>query len=65
MARSVTRKPGETWRQCVERYGAACGLETEVLEVFDREVAEGLTEGNAAWCALREWDLLDFENNED
>ena len=65
MSLSVTRKDGETWRQCVERYSSKYGLQAECLEIFDQEVAGGEDEGRAAWSALYEWDCTDFTNREE
>jgi hypothetical protein len=56
----LTRKDDETWRQACQRicddFG---GLHEEVLSEFDRNVAAGYSEDEAAWHALCEWDLLE------
>lgn len=61
---SLTRKPGETWRECVDRYARAQGLENECLEWYDDELRSGATEARAAWNALYEWDCLDLEDRD-
>jgi hypothetical protein len=58
----VTRLPNETWRQAVERYGNRYHMAGEALDAFDQEIASGVEEGQAAWNALYEWDLLDSSN---
>jgi hypothetical protein len=60
MALKVTKKESESWRQCVERYAGAYGLEHEALTVFESELKSGREEPQAAFYALYEWDLLDF-----
>jgi hypothetical protein len=57
----VTKRKEETWRECVERYAKEHGLQKEALEFYDADIAAGTDEGKAAWSALYEWDLLDFE----
>jgi hypothetical protein len=56
----ATKNENESWRQCVERYARAYGLEFEALAVFDAELKKGTEEPQAAFHALYEWDLLDF-----
>jgi hypothetical protein len=60
MALGCSRKPDETWRQACERYAAKYGLQDEALSEFDRAIARGDEPDEACWCALYEWDLLDF-----
>lgn len=52
----VRRNDGETWRECAARH--AEHLSEEVLEEFDRQVANGTPEGEACWGALWDWDCL-------
>ena len=63
MSLSVTKQPGETWRQCVERYAKPHGLERECLELFDEQIAIGETEDRAAFGALYEWDCTDYQGD--
>jgi hypothetical protein len=60
MTLSVTKKPDETWRQCVERYAKPHGLDGECLELFEEQVAIGEPEDKAAFAALYEWDCTDY-----
>lgn len=62
MSLGCARREGESWRECAARYGRAWGLEREVLEYFDRFVAEGDAEARACWGALLEWDCLDYRD---
>jgi hypothetical protein len=54
------RLPGESWRQCVERYSKRYGLERECLEDYDQAIASDQPEESAAWSALYNWDVLDL-----
>lgn len=60
MPLSVTRNENEEWRDCVIRYAQKVGLATEALWVYDDAIRAGLSEADAAWNALSEWDLLDY-----
>lgn len=53
----AVRNEGETWRECVIRNAKQYGLEVECLQIFDRDVAAGSEESDAAWDAMYEWDL--------
>lgn len=65
MSLRVRRKPNETWRECVARVGGAEGLQAECLDAFDWMIAqEHIDEGQAAWCALNEWDCLEYIEDE-
>lgn len=67
MSLVITKKDGETWRECVIRYASTYGLQAECLEEYDSavkrlnkdEINED-KEAYAAWCALYEWDCLDY-----
>ena len=61
MALIASRKHGETWREAVVRRAGQYGLVSDCLAVFDNLVQKGASEDLAAWAALYEWDLLDFE----
>lgn len=50
----------ETWRQCVGRVARQHGMEQECLELYDRYVAHGDSEPEAALNALYEWDCLPY-----
>lgn len=56
----VRRNDGETWRECAARHGVEYGLQEEILEEFDRQVANGTPEPEACWGALWDWDCLTF-----
>lgn len=51
MSLRIRRAEGETWREAAARYGKA----------HDLELDNGIDEGEAAWNACYEWDVLDFE----
>lgn len=57
----LQRLQGETWRDALIRIAKHYYLEEECLEVFDREIAEGVPEDRAAWNAAYEWDVLSFD----
>lgn len=54
----ITRREGESWRECVARYGRKHGLEEEVLNEFD--IDQNPDEAMRAWGALLEWDIGDL-----
>lgn len=56
----ITRNEGETWRECAERYAKPYGLQSDVLFTYDRAVEAGISEGDAAFQACYEWDVVDF-----
>ena len=56
----VCKIPGMDWRETVMRYGGRKGLRYEVTALFDEAVSDGLTEEQAAFIALGEYDCLDF-----
>ncbi len=60
MSLRVQRREGETWQDCVVRYAQPWGLEQECLEVYDELISKGEDEGQAAFWACEEWDVLDF-----
>ena len=60
MALGCSKSPNETWREACQRYAAPHGLETEALAEYDRAIARGTPSDEACWCALYEWDILDF-----
>ena len=63
MSLVAQRQDAETWRDAVKRIAGAQGLEAECLDLFDAEVDAphfNGDEAHAAWCALYEWDCLDF-----
>jgi hypothetical protein len=65
----IRRNDGETWRECAARYGRKHGLEAEIIEMFDADVAELDTphseddEGQIALDCCMEWDVCDVDNN--
>ncbi len=62
MSLVVRKQENETWRECVQRVAGKQGLASECLEAFDHYIAHGDDdEPLAAWCALCDWDCLDFE----
>jgi len=64
MAQTFRKQEGETWKEAMLRYARPYRMERDVLGTFTRLVKDGLSEAEAAWDALYEWDLLGFENNE-
>ena len=48
------RKVNESWRDALRRRARLIGRERMCLELFDRELAEGKREFEAAYVALRE-----------
>jgi hypothetical protein len=56
----ITRADGESWRECAERYAARFGLQSEVLEQFDSDVANGTAESDAALSACIDWDIAEL-----
>ena len=63
MSLGLTRNDGETWRDCVIRYASKYGLQSECVEVFDRMQKDGAKPDWSAWCALGEWDILDYRED--
>lgn len=59
----LNKRVDETWLECALRYAAPYGLERDVENSFYDALSRGkeVTEGEAAWCACHEWDILDFE----
>ena len=62
MARGITRKADETWRECVRRYAEPYGLHRECLELFDYAIKNGEPENRAAFDALYDWDCVEYRN---
>ena len=56
----ITRLPGESWRDCASRYGRKYGLEREVLDEFDKNIAAGDPEDDAAHAACFDWDVCEL-----
>lgn len=52
------RKLNETWREAVARRAGELARETECLRAFDQHLAEGRSEGEAAYRALARFDAL-------
>lgn len=61
-ALGFTHYSEETYRQLVVRYARRHRAEepTECVAAFDFLIEEGLAEQDAAFCALYEYDCLDF-----
>ena len=59
------RNENETWREAVKRIASRHGLWIEALEEFDHCIEAGATEESAAFDALYEWDLLDYEDDDE
>lgn len=53
------RLDNETWRECVIRHAKPHGLEEEVLDEYDQDVATGTPEEVACWHNLFDWDCID------
>ena len=58
MARVATRRTTESWREAVARHARARDLAEPCLLAFDALVAEGRGEAEAAFNALKRFDLL-------
>jgi hypothetical protein len=56
----VCKIPEMSWRETVTTYGGRKGLRHEVTALFDEAVADGLTQEQAAFIALGEYDCLDY-----
>jgi hypothetical protein len=52
------RRPDEPWRDAVARRAGEFGLAAAALAAFDAQVAEGLTETEAAYRTLARLGLL-------
>lgn len=60
MKLALTRKGNETWLEAAVRYAKTEGLERDVIKWYYRYKDGGLTDEEAAYEALYEWDLLDL-----
>jgi len=60
MGVQLQRLPDEPWRDVVARIAGKQGLAAECLDLYDRFIAAGDIEIDAAWCALNEWDCLEY-----
>ena len=58
------RKGKETWRDMVIRYAKPWGLKRDVLREYNRLINKGWKQNQAAWGALYDWDLLEYEEGE-
>ena len=58
------KNENESWRDTVIRYAKPYGLQYDTLESFDNLVKEGWEQRDAAWGALCDWDLLEYEEEE-
>lgn len=58
MALILRKGKSETWKEAMLRYARPYHLEEDVLETFTRLTKNGLSEAQAAWDALYEWDLV-------
>jgi hypothetical protein len=56
----ITRKEGESWRDCAIRYASLYDLEAEVTVAFDGYIEDGDKPEDAAWKACYDWDVLDL-----
>jgi hypothetical protein len=61
MSIGISRLDEETWLQAALRYAAPWGLEWEVEEFYNRAIARGETEEDAALEACMEWDVAALE----
>lgn len=60
MSLVLKKRESETWREAALRQAARYNMEGEVAEFYDRFIAAGDTEDQAAWGACYEWDVLDY-----
>lgn len=57
---SLTRLPGQSWRDAAIAQGQKFGLGNEVATMFDDLISNGTREDWAAFDACSEWDVLDL-----
>ena len=55
------RNKNETWRDMVIRYAKPWGLKRDVLHEYSRLIDKGWKPNQAAWGALYDWDLVEYE----
>jgi hypothetical protein len=56
----IRRQEGETWKDAARRIARVQGLEHEVMDIYEHEIARGSSEEEAAWTACYEWDVCDI-----
>lgn len=65
MALVLRRNDGETWLEAALRVAKKWGLEGEVQDDYDAARETGCSEGEAAWNACADWDILAWEPDEE
>ena len=55
----IIRNEGESWLDCAIRYAKPWGLDMEVLDEYDRNIKQGMSEADAALSACYEWDVCE------
>lgn len=56
----IRRQPEETWKEAALRLARPFGLEQEVAEEYEHQIANGASEDRAAWAACYEWDVAEL-----
>lgn len=60
MSLGIRRQEGETWKDAAFRIARVHGLEHEVMDVYEAEIARGASEEEAAWTACYDWDVCEI-----
>ena len=60
MGIGITKEAHETWEEVMLIRARKWGMEEEVRATYAEAVGEGKEPHEAAWCALYDWDLLDW-----
>jgi len=60
MSLVLSKREDQTWRDAAIEQARRYGMERDVTEYFDRFIAAGDDEAEAAWSACYEWDVLDY-----
>jgi len=61
----LSRNENETWLQAALRMAKPYGMESEVEVDYHHFVSCGMEESEAAWSACEEWDILEYQPNEE
>lgn len=60
----LNRNEGESWKDAALRVAKQYGLYDEVHEQYHKFIHKGYSEDDAAFYACEEWDILEYEPNE-
>jgi hypothetical protein len=56
----IRRNAGETWLEAALRLAAPWHLEVEIREHYEASRSRGVSEEEAAWGAVMEWDVAEL-----